>query len=62
MRMKKYRFKFYHSDGGISFVDDRFIFERHAFMYAYNRLAYRDDIEKIDVYDGTKLVATFYKR
>jgi hypothetical protein len=56
----EYRFKNYWDNGNVTF-DTVKCSEKIALASARDETRYYKTIKKVDVYQGTKLIATFYK-
>ena len=55
----EYRFKYYWEDGNVTFFTST---SRELFALARARqVAKYEKVTMVDVYEGTKLIATFYK-
>ena len=58
--MEEYRYKEYWDNGNVTF-NTFTSSEQSALASARNMTMYYMTIKKVDVYQGTKLIATFYK-
>jgi hypothetical protein len=56
----EYRFKHYWDNGNVTFYTVK-CSEKIALASAREKTMYYMAIKKVDVYQGTKLIATFYK-
>lgn len=59
--MEEYRFKYYWDKGEPTFEDIPWGLSASIFYQAKEKVRKNKLIDKIDVYKGAKLIATFYK-
>ena len=59
--MNKYRFKYYFENGDPVFDDSLNVEKQRVFTEAHQMVTQLKWATKVDVYEGSKLIATFYK-